>query len=345
MPPSGLPRNFIWRPTSGLFVVIGASAAGGYVYRKYISSTESHDQALNPYNFTPYTIVSKEAVSSSSSIFTLQSKQCSESSSQTIKEIWRKGVWSVEAKQPQLQIARSYTPLPTTSDGQFGDELRILIRREEGGEVSNYLHNLPANATVNLRGPHLEFGIPENVTEVLFLAGGTGIAPALQVAKLLAQRSGTKMHILWANRKREDCIGGQNDAKSSAVTGQSNGWRSLFGFEKSVVEQTVSDVPSPKALIVQELDRLKNGNDHNDLEVAYFVDEEGRYIKPDDISRLLGSTTSNDSTKKLILISGPAGFVAHWAGEKVWTAGQEAQGPLGGVLAQLKLQGWKVWKL
>jgi hypothetical protein len=341
----GLPRNFIRRPTSGVLAVIGASAGGGYLYRKHLSSTELDDQILNPYTFIPYTIVSKEAVSSSSSIFTLQPNRHNETSSQTIKEIWRSGVWSVQAKQPQLQIARSYTPLPTTSDDQYEDELRILIRREEGGEVSNYLHNLPPNAIVDLRGPHLELDIPDNVKEVLFLAGGTGIAPALQVAKLLVQRSGTKMHILWANRKREECIGGRNDASFPATIQPSGGWRSLFGLEKPVVEHTVSDLEVQKGFIVQELERIKSLEGTSHLDVAYFVDEEGRYIKPDDISRVLRNTTSSDATERLILISGPTGFVEHWAGKKVWTGGQEAQGPLGGVLAQLKLQGWKVWKL
>jgi hypothetical protein len=345
MPRFGNPRNLIRRPSSGFLIVLGASAGGGYIYRKYISSPDLDDHTLNPYSFTPYTLVSKKAVSSSSSIFTLRPKQCSETSSQVIQEIWRRGVWSVQAKQPQLQIARSYTPLPTTDDSRSDDELRILIRREEGGEVSNYLHNLPEDATVDLRGPHLEFNIPTNVTEVLFLAGGTGIAPALQVANLLAQRGGSKMHILWANRKREECIGGRNDTGNrSTVGGQPSGWRSLFGFEKPYMEHDVAGVSAQQGPIVQELNRLKGVDGAANFHVTYSVDQENNYIKPSDVVQITKSST-HEATNKLILVSGPDGFVEYWAGKKMWAEGQEVQGPLRGILGQLELQGWKVWKL
>jgi hypothetical protein len=346
MPRFGNLRNLVRRPTSGFLIVLSASAGGGYFYRKYISSLVRDDQKLNPYSFTPYTLISKETVSSSNSIFTLRPKQCGETSSQVIQDIWRKGVWSVEAKQPQLQIARSYTPLPSTDDSRSEDELRILIRREEGGEVSTYLHNLPEEATVDLRGPHLEFNIPDSVTEVLFLAGGTGIAPALQVANLLAQRGGSKMHILWANRKREECIGGRNDRGALSTTRQQpNSWRSLFGLGGPGAEHNVADLLVPKGRIVQELDRLKGVDDTSHFDITYFVDEENNYIKPSDVLRNFKNSANSETTNKLVLVSGPDGFVEFWAGKKVWAGGQEVQGPLGGVLGRLELQGWKVWKL
>jgi NAD(P)H-flavin reductase len=339
------PRNIIRRPTSGLLIVLGASTGGGFAYRKYISVSELDGHTLNAHNFTPYTLVSKEPVSSSSSIFTLRPKRCSQTSSEIVQEIRRRGVWSVEAKQPQLQIARSYTPLPTTGGKQLEDELRILIRREEGGEVSNYLHNLPLEATIDLRGPHLEFDVPENITDVLFLAGGTGIAPALQIAKILSQRGGAHMHILWANRKREECIGGRNDMTEATASGISPGWRNLFRLPYSGVEHEDTDSTIRKGLIVQELEHLNAMHGAEKIGIAYFVDDEGKFIKPNDIRRHTDDQTSQESSHKLILVSGPDGFVEYWAGKKVWSEGQEAQGPLGGMLAQLKLQGWKVWKL
>ena len=81
-------------------------------------------------------------------------------------------------KQPQLQIGRSYTPLPPTQQAEFAGGLRFLIRREPPGEFSTYLHKLPISANIKLRGPQIEYKIPKDVDEILFLAGGTGIAPA-----------------------------------------------------------------------------------------------------------------------------------------------------------------------
>ena len=50
---------------------------------------------------------------------------------------------------------------------------------------------------------------------------------------------------------------------------------------------------------------------------------------------------------KLIMISGPDGFVRLWAGKKVWMGGKEVQGPLGGYFANFNLasRGWRIWKL
>ena len=38
------------------------------------------------------------------------------------------------------------------------------------------------------------------------------------------------------------------------------------------------------------------------------------------------------------MVSGPEGFVKHLAGAKVWGAGKEMQGPVKGVIGELKKQ-------
>ena len=53
--------------------------------------------------------------------------------------------------------------------------------------MSTYLHRLPIGATIELRGPHVEYQIPSEVKNVIFVAGGTGIAPALQVAHAMSR--------------------------------------------------------------------------------------------------------------------------------------------------------------
>ena len=45
------------------------------------------------------------------------------------------------------------------------------------------------------------------------------------------------------------------------------------------------------------------------------------------------------------MISGPDGFIGHFAGQKVWVNGREEQGELGGILKQLDLSGWEVVKI
>jgi hypothetical protein len=342
--------QILFRPIPGFLVLFGSGTAGGYAYRSYAKS-DSDSDALNPHTFSPYSLASKRPVSSTSSIFTLRPRYTDDESKSGIQEACKKGIWSVQIKQPQLQIARSYTPLPSTEESRPQDDLRLLIRRENAGEVSNYLHKLPEETTVNLRGPFLELEIPKNATEVLFLAGGTGIAPALQVANLLTQRKDMKLHILWANRKREDCAGGKSDIHHLPPSGLLSGFKGLFGSQQASLPSPKEHETGHEESIVQEINKFKSKSNVGSLVVEYFVDEEGKFIKDGNILQHVKHLAQEDSAsqtalgEKYILVSGPDGFINHMAGEKIWVGGREAQGPLGGVLAQMNLPGWKIIKL
>jgi hypothetical protein len=102
-----------------------------------------------------------------------------------------------------------------------------------------------------------------------------------------------------------------------------------------------------KGIIVQELDALKERCNVQDqaLSVQYYVDEEKTFIERTDLSKRLGSGAPGKKGSKVILVSGPEGFIEHWAGKKVWADGREGQGPLGGVLGQMDLKRWSVFKL
>jgi hypothetical protein len=55
--------------------------------------------------------------------------------------------------------------------------------------------------------------------------------------------------------------------------------------------------------------------------------------------------------KNLLMVSGPDGFIAHYTGAKVWAGGKELQGPVKGVIGDLKrrypslAQDWLVLKM
>ncbi len=334
----------------GSRIILGAAAAivnGAVFWAYYFFQSTSRISPLNPDTFAPFTIIAKEVTSSTNSIFTLKPSAFVGTSS-IYSDAWKKGIWSVQAKQPQLQIARSYTPLPPAIGAPH---LRLLLRREPQGEVSTYLHRLPLGATVELRGPHMEYEIPEDVDEVMFLAGGTGIAPALQTAyNIFGCRkyadSVPKLRVLWANRRKEDSFGGISD--TTWFSGDRFWhWANIFraaGGPSVKAHREVSISP-----VVKELEVLKEQN-RGCITVNYFVDEEGRYITEDVLRRhlKLSTTTPVQPTsprKKLILLSGPEGFIRHFAGPKTWVGGKELQGPLGGILGSINPGGWDVWKL
>jgi ferredoxin-NADP reductase len=323
------------KPKAIVALVIGTGAGSAWYYTSN-ARDESRIKHLNPSSFVSYTLVSKDSVSSTSSIFRLRPQVQDPRTSQIIGDAFRRGIWSVQFKQPQLQIARNYTPLPDVEGRLEDGELQVLIRREEGGEVSNYLHDLPERSTISIRGPFEECGIPTDVTNVVFLAGGTGIAPALQVAGLLKHRHGLQMHILWANRRREDCVGGQDERVPEPKS-----FSSWFSSAKSSAQKVIP-VAQSKGLTVQLLETLQSQIKPGQLSIDYFVDEEKKFVNLADVARLLGVKRNG---KALILISGPDGFVEYWAGKKEWRMGQETQGVLGGQLAKMDRKGWEVIKI
>ena len=333
---------------------------------------------LNPETFSPYLLESKESVSPTSSILKLISGV--KNTSDLHDDIWKKGIWSVQFKQPLLQIARLYTPLPPplpsdpeTLGSTKAHRLRFLIRHSGYGEVSNYLKRLVIQQPLDIRGPQLEYEFSNDVNEVLFLAGGTGVVPALQTiytffeARKDSDAALPRMHILWANRAREDCVGG--------ISNTSNWYSNWRRAEKSHY-QTPEAVQVSQNTLVEWVARM-NQKYPNHITIDYFVDEEKSYIDQKTLRDFLDYRRNAESLlqrptipnvesrhslgllypppfpqftkrprgKKLILIAGPDGFIDYLAGPKKWENGQEKQGDLGGLLGRLDTKGWEVWKL
>lgn len=310
-----------------------------------------------------YKLVSREPVSATASIFQLEPR-VSSSDFNVYKEAWRKGVWNVYVKQPQIQITRAYTPLPPAEGASETESknLRFLIRRDPHGEVSNYLHNLPVGAEIELRGPNLEYHLTPNIRQVVFFAGGTGIAPALQVAHTMFDaespedkelKKGRKLHILWASRKREECAGGLSDAPASTPEPQK---KALTGFFTRPTLKPIVDVSSQKkGVVVQELESLKTKYPEQ-ITVEYFVNEEDTWVDETAVIKALSrfddkdfsAGTSTPQEQRQVLISGPAGFITYLAGPKEWRNGREEQGSIGKILAQAIAKSphnVKVWKI
>jgi len=332
-----------------LGIAVGSAIAFGYsVYKHKNKSAAEAAGGVGPGQdgFVKYRLAAREDVSSTCAIFTLRPVLGGKGVEWTSPGQER-AIQSVLFKQPQLQIARAYTLLPAEA-GQADDELRFLIRREKGGEVSSYLHRLEAGAEVEVRGPNAEYVLPEKVGKVVFLAGGTGIAPALQAAKAVAGEA--DVHILWANRQREDCEGGKSDTISAGGSWGETvaGWFSPFGTPgKDAKVQDTAVEKRPKSEIVKRLEALKRDGQGR-VAIDYFVDNEERFIKPIEATTLVRTSFSLDAKpegKNILFVSGPEGFVNAWAGPKEWQNGNEMQGPLGGILAKLDLKDWEIVKL
>ena len=334
------------------------------------------------------------------------------------KQIWEKGAtWSVEVKQPMLQVARDYTPLPRSLTEQDREEegerermekkwslsslrgerdvppeLKFLIRKMDGGEVSTYLSGLGGGDKVELRGPHYGFDVNRRLGDagrVVFLAGGTGIAPALQVVKALLdgdkrrieeglvtgkEKRLPKVDIIWANRRRDDC---RTCPRLESVTGKlDDGERGRILDHLAEIQKRYPGRVSVRCTVDEERSFIdsravegslmagpvsKAASDeaatdcwlHSQEAVAWrpATDIDAAKIKENDGVAEEDCRCIGGSGKNLLFVSGPEGFVEHFAGPKRWAKGAELQGPVGGVLGKLRaynpdaMKDWLVLKL
>ena len=127
-----------------------------------------------------------------------------------------------------------------------------------------------------------------------------------------------------------------------------SGWSSIFAPQVANASKATEHKQVELSPLVRLLEDFKISQS-GQISSEYFVDEEQSTINEAVLRNYLrfsGETVEKDSKgRKLILISGPDGFVKHFAGGKVWQNGKEVQGPLAGILSQIDHSGWEVWKL
>lgn len=294
-------------------------------------------------------------------------------------------IWSVRIKQPLMQIERDYTPLPPLP-GKKDEPVRFWIKNEPDGLMSNWLFSLiplhryilPARSDANapgdlgregtkieVRGPFQSCAIPDSIKQVVFFAGGTGIAPGLQVADILSSRQNgeddkgcnpPKMTIVWANR----------DKDATKRTGQFD-VSGAQGDERGVSSSHVS--PASQLEMIRHYGRETNGFE---METKLFVDSDRSFIQRRDVARALRSVAPQNqeggfldwakltlfwgraqgdnprngrSGEKMVIVSGSDGFVEYIAGPKIIGNGAVSQGQVGGLLGQCNTEGWQVVKL
>lgn len=348
-----------------LFNIAGLSAVliTAVVLKSAGFSGGEDKKVINKTSFSPFTIVSKEQVSPTAFILSVRAAKGDGKgdgdSAQAFREAWEHGLWSVEAKQPQLQIARHYTPLPpppsplsspSSSSSQLSNEniesplplLRFLIRRVDGGEMSTYLGKLRAGDAVWLRGPHLGFDVDKRLGDigrrVVFVAGGTGIAPALQVARRLLDGGGggggegdgaeeqqqPTVSILWANRRAADALGRERERRAVSTGGGGTGrWFSSWwrrgdeapspshhvGEQQQGRKQAEVEEEEESSFAQQQIRDLQRRHPDR-FRVSYYVDEEGSFIGARDLRAALtdgggthSSSSSSSSSSALLPLS------------------------------------------
>ncbi|KZL69371.1 oxidoreductase FAD-binding domain-containing protein [Colletotrichum tofieldiae] len=287
-----------------LFAIGGVAWDSQWLFPSTPASTDPAEQTIlgSARKFIPFAVVAREQVSPTSFILTLKAPT---SSPPSVASLWKVfDLWCVEVKQPQIQVAREYTPLPPPPGSADEDTLRLYVRAVRGGEVSTYLSRLSPPSldggpgdTVELRGPHGEFDLSSRLggrgDRVVFLAGGTGIASALQAAHAVLPLPGApSMTIFWAVRSRDEIQ--QRGSTLQTKSPQTASWWSWNPFSKRSADGFGSDIraealttevkdPSP---VSRELLALKERYGDR-LDIRVVIDQEGTAVRDSDLAAAL----------------------------------------------------------
>ncbi|KAH3669083.1 hypothetical protein OGAPHI_001679 [Ogataea philodendri] len=179
-----------------VFAVVAAGLAGAYYYTTTNTATENTTDLLRPDQFVPFVVTYKQKYDEDHYLIELTRKQYNPALASPLFD--GAAMWSVEIKQPDINIVRNYTPLPLYVDGTDPETNRprlrlltrtenhgrflLLVKRYNTGEFSRWLTNRKVFDEVQLRGPCVEYKLPQTLPEtVAFYGAGTGVLPLLQL--------------------------------------------------------------------------------------------------------------------------------------------------------------------
>jgi ferredoxin-NADP reductase len=93
------------------------------------------------------------------------------------------------------------------SSAPVEDELRITVKRDPGGVVSNWLNDTACEGTeIHAAPPDGRFLLRDNGGEIIAFAGGSGITPIMSLLRTALATSTRPLRLFYANRSRDSVI-------------------------------------------------------------------------------------------------------------------------------------------
>jgi ferredoxin-NADP reductase len=87
------------------------------------------------------------------------------------------------------------------------DELRITVKRDPDGVVSNWLNDTASEGVeIHATPPEGRFCLRDNADEIVAFAGGSGITPIMSLLRTALAGSARRIRLFYANRNRDSVI-------------------------------------------------------------------------------------------------------------------------------------------
>lgn len=157
--------------------------------------------ALDPREFRSFTVQSVESVTHDTKrvVFALPSAE---------HEMGMKvaSCLLAKAKVDGKVVVRPYTPVNTNEEKGV---LELVVKGYPAGKLSKHIVDLEVGDTLEMKGPLLKFAYkPNQFKTAAFLVGGSGLTPALQVAKEICRNPAdkTRVVLVFANKTEADIM-------------------------------------------------------------------------------------------------------------------------------------------
>ena len=228
-------------------------------------------------------------------------------------------------------LSKSYSPVSHPNQNGYFDLVVKAYAYREGGGVGKYLCDMEVGSSITgkLKGERMMHGSPQVIgrgwKHIGLVAGGTGIAPLLQIARIVLESSTAEekpsVHLLFVNHTSKDILG-KEEIEELAREHPDH-----FFVTHSFTRQDDDDEAIGECPVGSKFARGRG-----DAELA---------------STALPKPSPGET---MVLVCGRDGFVAHWAGPVTrapttdGSKGPKIQGPLLGVLAEAGFTADQVFK-
>jgi len=161
------------------------------------------------------------------------------------------------AKISGVDVVRSYTPI--SSDETDRGSFSMLVKSYPAGSISKHIASLKVGQSIRTKGPKGQFVYrPGLVREFGMIAGGTGLAPMLQIIKAIIRNpeDKTEVDFIFANVNMEDILlkdeldelarTHRNFRVHYVLNNPPEGWKGGVGFvTEDMIKVRLSDFACP----------------------------------------------------------------------------------------------------
>lgn len=367
-PPSPRKSSSRWKKYVPIAAVLSGASWGLYTF-SYLFTDATPSEYMTPYTFTPFIISNKTPVDEDHYLIELTPK-FNKWKQQNNGDIWNgQKLWSVEIKQPQINVVRKYTPLPLLLDDDSAGvpyiriqneqdhkagKLVLYVKKYQCGEVARWIDRKPIGYELELRGPFIERELDSVPTLDGHQRGLVHNVPSFNKPDLLEKYKITKPHLgffaagtgivpVLQMTLSSNPYGGDITVYHSRKTQKEMQWCEsiLYLLEKLGRVELKEYISSQNHRLTKRDIPPKNMNmDSLDTKLKqYLTTQTSPY------SRLPKFSTTLEQAKHLkqniakepisqIIVCGTDAYIRQLAGVKPY---YETQGPLGG---WLKEKGW-----